>query len=61
MELDINTDWVNFSSYQPSTADGLAAPANGTELLSGMTGTPGRYFESWWARDFITMSAGVGP
>jgi hypothetical protein len=22
-----------------------------------MTGTPARYFESWWARDFITMSA----
>ncbi len=58
MELDINTDWVNFSSYQPSTATGAASGANGTELLSGMTGTPGRYFEPWWARDFITMSAG---
>ena len=41
MELDINTDWVNFSSYQPSTAAGPATPANGTELLPGMTGTPG--------------------
>ena len=61
MELDINTDWVNFSSYQPSTAAGPATPANGTELLSGMTGTPGRYFQPWWARDFITMSAAVGP
>ncbi len=60
MELDINTDWVNFSSYQPSTTVGPATPANGTELLSGMTGTPGRYFEPWWARDFITMSAAVG-
>ena len=57
MELDINTDWVNFSSYKPTTATGQASGANGTELLSGMTGTPGRYFESWWARDFITMSA----
>ena len=57
MELDINTDWVNFSTYQPSTATGAASAANGTELLSGMTGTPGRYFEPWWARDFITMSA----
>jgi hypothetical protein len=60
MELDINTDWVNFSSYQPSTAVGPATPGNGTELVPGMTGTPGRYFEPWWARDFITMSAAVG-
>ncbi len=57
MELDINTDWVNYSTYQPSPAGGAATPANGTELLAGMTGTPGRYFQSWWARDFITMSA----
>jgi hypothetical protein len=57
MELDINTDWVNYSSYQPSTANGLASSSNGSELLPGMTGTPSRYFESWWARDFITMSA----
>ncbi len=61
MELDINTDWVNFSTYQPTTPNGPATPANGTELLAGMTGTPGRYFQPWWARDFITMSAAVGP
>jgi hypothetical protein len=60
MELDINTDWVNFSTYQPSTASGSASPANGTEMLPNMTGTPGRYFESWWARDFITMSSTLG-
>jgi hypothetical protein len=57
MELDINTDWVNYSTYQPATPSGPASAANGTELLPGMTGTPGRYFEPWWARDFITMSA----
>ena len=57
MELDINTDWVNYSYFTPSTPNGLATPANGTLLLPGMTGTPGRYFASWWARDFITMSA----
>ena len=57
MELDINTDWVNYSTYAPSTPGGPATPTNGTELLAGMTGTPGRYFQSWWARDFITMSA----
>jgi hypothetical protein len=60
MELDINTDWVNFSVYSPSTPAGLASPANGTEMLSNMTGTPARYFESWWARDFITMSSRLG-
>ena len=60
MELDINTDWVNFSTYQPPTPTGPASPANGTEMLSNMTGTPSRYFESWWARDFITMSSRVG-
>ncbi len=57
MELDINTDWVNFSSYQPAATLGAATPANGSELLAGMTGGPGRYFQPWWARDFITMSA----
>jgi hypothetical protein len=56
MELDINTDWVNYSFYRPATANGPATAADGSELLAGMTGTPGRYFESWWARDFITMS-----
>jgi hypothetical protein len=60
MELDINTDWVNFSSYQPSPVTAPAAASNGTELIAGMTGTPGRYFQPWWARDFITMSAVAG-
>ena len=59
MELDINTDWVNFSTYQPATPTGPASGANGAELLPAMTGTPARYFEPWWARDFITMSASV--
>ena len=56
MELDINTDWVNYSIYKPAVG-ASAGPANGSELLAAMTGTPGRYFESWWARDFITLSA----
>jgi hypothetical protein len=59
MELDINVDWVNFSYYSPSTLNSFAASTNGTELVRSMTGTPARYFESWWARDFITMSARV--
>ncbi|MGP8059780.1 MAG: phosphodiester glycosidase family protein [Acidimicrobiales bacterium] len=57
MELDINPDWVNFSSYAPPGGTGAAAPTNGTDLLPTMVGQPDRYFESWWARDFFTMSA----
>jgi hypothetical protein len=57
MELDINTDWVNFASYNPRGANAPATPANGTNLLPSMYGAPNRYFESWWARDFFTMSA----
>jgi hypothetical protein len=60
MELDINTDWVNFSTYRPSTSTGQASGLNGTELLTNMTGTPARYFEPWWARDFITISSSPG-
>lgn len=57
MEFDINTDWVNLTTYDPSSATAPATPANGTELLSAMVGTPARYFESWWTRDFVTVSA----
>ena len=57
MELDINTDWVNYSIYRPSTPTGQANPLNGTLLLPGMAGGSTRYFTSWWARDFIAMSA----
>jgi len=55
MELDINTDWVNFAVYAPPTGQ-AASPANGTTLLPGMVGGTSRYFEPWWSRDFITMS-----
>ncbi len=56
MELDINTDWVNLATYAPPASTGLADSGNGTSLLSTMSGGPGRYFEPWWSRDFITMS-----
>ena len=59
MELDINADWVNFATFAPATPNGLASAANGTDLLplADMAGPPTRYFTTWWARDFITMSA----
>jgi len=60
MEMDINTDWVNMSIYSP--APGTAAAAtNGSTLLPSMSGGPGRYFQPWWARDFVTMSARPVP
>jgi hypothetical protein len=57
MELDINVDWVNFATYAPAAPTAPASPANGSNLLAGMHGGTSRYFESYWARDFITMSA----
>jgi len=60
MELDINTDWVNFAAYAPVSPTAPAAPTNGTDLLTNMAATPARYFESWWSRDFVTMSARSG-
>jgi hypothetical protein len=56
MELDINTDWVNFATYAPGSATGAAAPANGTLLVPSMAGGTSRYFQASWSRDFITMS-----
>ena len=55
MELDINTDWVQFSSYQGPLGKPING-GNGTDLLSSMNGIPSRFFASWWNRDFYTMS-----
>jgi uncharacterized protein YigE (DUF2233 family) len=60
MELDINTDWVNFAAYAPASSTAPATPANGADLLPNMAATPARYFEPRWSRDFITMSARLG-
>ena len=40
MELDINTDWVNFASYAPATPTGPATPENGIDLLPAWWGPP---------------------
>ena len=58
MELDINTDWVNFATYDPAGGKrrGHSRPTAPT-CCPSMFGTPARYFQSWWSRDFITMSA----
>jgi len=56
MELDINPAWPVFASYDPSAPDGRAAPSNGRSLLATLLG-PATFFESSYARDFVTMSA----
>ena len=61
MELDINTDWVQYSTYRA----GPGAPGDGSQrdepALESMVGDPSRYFESWWIRDFYTMSVRSAP
>lgn len=56
MEMDINPYWTVLATYDPTTPNGLAAPSNGSKLLAATTQGPQTFFESWWARDFITMS-----
>jgi hypothetical protein len=55
MELDYGLDWVQFSSFT-GLPDHVITGANGQSLLSSMPGAPSRYFGSFWAHDFITMS-----
>ncbi|MFI5034638.1 MAG: phosphodiester glycosidase family protein [Acidimicrobiales bacterium] len=55
MELDINTDWVQYSTYTGPLNTAING-GNGTSLLSSMIGPPSRYFTTWWSRDFFTMS-----
>jgi hypothetical protein len=57
MELDINPAWPVFVTYDPATPGGRAASSNGSRLLSSTEQGPWTFFEPWWARDFITMSA----
>ena len=54
MEMDINTAWVNFSSW--GLAEGVPAAADsGTLLTFDQTTSPSRYFATL-SRDFFTMS-----
>jgi hypothetical protein len=60
MQLDINPNWPVFVSYDPPAAGGLAAPSNGSKLLSSTAQGPSTFFQATWARDFVTMSARPG-
>ncbi len=55
MELDINTDWVQYSTYVGPAHTPING-GDGRSLLSNMPGSPSRYFAAYWARDFFTMS-----
>jgi hypothetical protein len=59
MELDINTDWVQYSTYT-GPLNAAVNGGNGVDLLSSMDGSPSRFFASWWNRDFFTMSLRTG-
>lgn len=60
MQLDINPNWPVFVAYDPPAAGGLAAPSNGSKLLSATAQGPSTFFQTAWARDFVTMSARPG-
>ena len=53
MELDINSSWVDFVSFRPPTG-GAPDPGNGSKLLPGMAGDPGRYLGPS-TRDFFAV------
>ncbi len=55
MELDINTTWVSYFTFDPP-AGSPARPDNGTKLLAAMARAPSRYFHPT-ARDFIAVFA----
>ncbi len=55
MEMDINTAWVNFTSFDPPAGQPASA-ASGTLLTYDESTSPSRYFAPL-SRDFVTMSA----
>ena len=62
MELDINSEWVNFATFDPGSPKGLATLGCARDLLpaTDMSGAY-RYFVSYWERDFFTMSIRSSP
>jgi Phosphodiester glycosidase len=54
MELDINTEWVDYF-YFNAPLGVPASPDNATKLISTMAWTTSRYFQAG-TRDFFTMS-----
>lgn len=61
MQLDINPSWPDYSTYDPPGPHGLASSSNGSKLIASTEQGPWTFFEPWWGRDFITMSARARP
>ena len=61
MQLDINPSWPDYSTYDPPGPNGLASSSNGSKLIASTEQGPWTFFEPWWGRDFITMSARARP
>ena len=58
LELDMNTDWVQYTTYAGPVGQVLNG-STGADLLpypSVMDGSPQRFFATWWTRDFFVMS-----
>jgi hypothetical protein len=55
MELAYGLDFVQLSTFTGVPGTVINA-SNGQSLLSSMPGAPDRYFGSFWAHDFFTMS-----
>jgi hypothetical protein len=56
MQMDINPDWTVMATYDPPLGS-PASPSNGSKVVPGSVEGPWTFFEPFWARDFITMSA----
>ncbi len=56
MELDMNTMFVFMATYNPSNR-APASPVNQQTLYPKMNDLGDRFFQSWWVRDFYTLSA----
>ena len=56
MELDINSSWPDFSTYDPLVVNGLASSSNGSKLIASTVQGPWTFFNASWPRDFITIS-----
>jgi hypothetical protein len=54
MQLDINTGWVQFAAFDGPIGTSLNG-SNSSALLGSMP-DGSRYFDTWWNRDFFTMS-----
>ena len=55
LQLDINTDWVQYTTYSGPIGTSVNG-AQGNNLIPTMIGNSGRFFANWWTRDFFVMS-----